>query len=310
MSAHRRRYVTLLMALTFLVLAVSGVLAFIQQFSIQIVGLHSLMGFLFIALAFLHIQNNFRPLKKYTQSKIIWVCLAIVATLTVIFTLQPKPVKMVLGLSKNLGPALDRFETHDNGMIYQYAPSPSYSLELNVKSGASYTPQSPPHIAIWLENQGAYHIKTLHAPDESGRSQLPYWNFKVAGWEKAKRDAESADATEVDGVSGATPNGSFDPADYILPASTDNVTPYKLLIEINQPRDAHGSISDQPSLVYSVEIDNSHPQTFQLLELMGYPKREDEEDKEAWALYYVDERFGSALQLLDSSLLTIERSPN
>jgi hypothetical protein len=75
-----------------------------------------------------------------------------------------------------------------------------------------------------------------------------------------------------------------------------------LLLEINQPGD------DQPSLVYAVEIDNSLPRTFQLLELRGYPKREDGEDgKEAWPLYYVDESFSSALDLIDSALLTISR---
>ena len=39
------------------------------------------------------------------------------------------------------------------------------------------------------------------------------------------------------------------------------------------------------------------------------PKREedDEDDKEVWALYYVDGSFDSALDLIDSALLTIER---
>ena len=64
----------------------------------------------------------------------------------------------------------------------------------------------------------------------------------------------------------------------------------------------------KPSLVYSVEIDNADPHTFQLLELQGYPKREDDEDgKEQWALYFVDESFDSVLQLVDSALLTIQR---
>ena len=80
--------------------------------------------------------------------------------------------------------------------------------------------------------------------------------------------------------------------------------PYQMLIEIDQPND------DQPSLVYSVEIDNSDPRAFQLLDLIGYPKREesDENGKEEWSLYFVDERFDSALELIDSALLTIDRT--
>jgi hypothetical protein len=79
--------------------------------------------------------------------------------------------------------------------------------------------------------------------------------------------------------------------------------PYRLIIEIDQPDD------DQPSLAYAVEIDNADPRVFQLLELMGYPKQEenDKDGKEAWALYYVDERFTSALNLINSALLTIDR---
>ena len=80
--------------------------------------------------------------------------------------------------------------------------------------------------------------------------------------------------------------------------------PYRLLIEIDQPDD------DQPSLVYSVEVDNADPRAFQLLDLVGYPKREenDENGKEVWALYFVDERIDSALGLIDSALLTIDRN--
>ena len=61
-------------------------------------------------------------------------------------------------------------------------------------------------------------------------------------------------------------------------------------------------------MVYQVEVDNFDPRTFQLLELVGYPVEEETEDgKEEWAIYYVDERFGSAMELIDSALLSIER---
>ena len=64
---------------------------------------------------------------------------------------------------------------------------------------------------------------------------------------------------------------------------------------------------EQASLVHAVEIDNLDPSTYQLLELVGYPKREDEDGKEAWSLFYVDESVGSALELIDSALLVIDR---
>ena len=85
--------------------------------------------------------------------------------------------------------------------------------------------------------------------------------------------------------------------------------PYRLIIEINQPGDATEELPDQPSLIFQVEVDNFDPRTFQLLDLVGYPVAEVEADgKTSWSMYYIDERFGSALDLVDSALLTIERN--
>ncbi|MGB2454830.1 MAG: DUF4405 domain-containing protein [Akkermansiaceae bacterium] len=300
----RRRITSLLIMFTFLVMSVTGALSFFRPFSIKIVGLHALMGFIFMAFIVVHILNNSRQLRGYLKSSKIWLIIAVIVGLSALFFYQPAPVKAVLGLSQNLGPALDRFEVKEDGMVYQYAPSDNYRMELTVKTGPNFDPEDPPTIAIWLENQGDYHIKTLLGPDEIS-AVLPYWSFKRKGWEKAKEEAQKDD--EIDAVSTPTPNGSFDPADYILPADSDTSTPYKLFIEINQTGDAHGDYADQPSLVYSVEIDNLSPVTFQIFDLIGYPKREDENGKEAWGLYFVDESFGSALKLVDSVLLRIDR---
>ncbi len=47
----------------------------------------------------------------------------------------------------------------------------------------------------------------------------------------------------------------------------------RLLFEIDQPG------GDQGSLVYAVDIDNADPRVFQLLDLVGYPKREEDDDE-------------------------------
>ncbi len=304
----KRSFVSLLTALSFLVLAVTGILAFVRPFSIRIVGLHALIGFVFVGLVALHVFNNQGDLKRYLRSKTLWATLGIVTGLTTLLLWQPAPVRSILGLSQNLGPALDRFEMADDGLSYHYTPAPTYRMELTVKAGATFDLEDPPHVAIWLENASFYHIKTLHQPAAAAGAELPYWDFKVRGWENAKREAEQsekdlADELSVGATSAPTRNSSFNPADYILPADPENPMPYRLLVEIDQPEDG------QASLVYAVEIDNADPRTFQLLDLVGYPKREedDEEGKEVWALYYVDETFDSALELIDSALLTIER---
>jgi len=307
---RKRSFVSLLTALTFVVLAGTGILAFVRPFSLSIVGLHALMGFVFIGLIALHVTNNLGHLSRYVRTPLLWTTSGITVLATFLFFWQPVPIRNLLGLSRNLGPELVRFEMQADDLVYQYSPAETYKMALAIRAGEAFDPEQPPQVAIWLENASFYHIKTLYQPqdEEAGRAALPYWDFKVRGWEKALEDAEQAteeelEQWEVDAVSGPTRNSSFDPADYILPPETDVPMPYSLLVEINQPGD------DQPSLVYSVEIDNADPQAYQLLELMGYPQKEeeDEEGKEVWALYYVDQRFDSALELIDSALLTIDR---
>lgn len=313
---RKRSFVSLLLASNFLVLSVTGILAFVRPFSIQVVGLHAMMGFLFVGLLALHVANNSKPLWRYLRSKAVWLTSGFTLAATLLFFWQPAPVKSILGLSGNLGPALERFEMTAEDLSFQYSPAPSYKMALAIRTGKTFDLENPPQVAIWLENASFYHIKTLLPPKEiePGAAALPYWDFKVRGWQKAKREAEqrgssehgvnAVNASEVDAVSGATRNSSFDPADYILPPSSDVPMPYRLLVEIDQPSD------EQPSLVYAVEIDNADPRSYQLLELVGYPQQEenDEEGKEVWALYYVDEQFESALELVDSALLTIDRS--
>jgi len=55
-----------------------------------------------------------------------------------------------------------------------------------------------------------------------------------------------------------------------------------------------------------VEVDNFDPRTFQLLELVGYPALDQE--NEEWYLSYVDESIESAFEIVDSALLQIERA--
>lgn len=308
----KKRLVTLFTASTFVVLAVTGTIAFVRPFSLKVVGLHALVGFVFVALVGLHVAASSRAMARHLRSRILWISLAVTALLTAVLWWQPGPVRTVLGWSGNLGPALDRFEIDERGMVYRYTPDPSYKMVLEIRTGAAYDPGNPPRLAIWLENQSHYHIKTLLEPTEEDREEmLPYWASKVRGWREAMEEAKRRNASLdefVDAVSSPTENSSFDPADYILPRKSASSMPYRLMVEINQPGDPSEKFEDQPSLVYQVEIDNFDPKTFQVLERVGYPVQEKaREGKIEWAVYYVDERFDSALDLIESALLTIER---
>ena len=156
-------------------------------------------------------------------------------------------------------------------------------------------------IAVWLENSSGYHVKTLFEPEIE--NVLPYWQWKVAEYEKAKREAESNEAEGVDAMSSATPNASFDPRDYILPER--NTEPFFMVVEVDEAGDANDDYSDQPSILYRVEIDNAYPSYFQVLEIVGYTQYDA--DADSWDAYFPDGRLSTALGLIDSALLTIER---
>ena len=308
----RRRLVSLFNAILFGVMAVTGVIAFIQPFSIEIIGLHALTGFLFIGVVAGHIFNNSVALKKYIKSPVIIGVIGVTIFTTLRFYYQPAPIKKILGLSGNLGPALDLFEMDEKGMTYKYTPDPGYKMLIDLRTGPAYDLENPPRVAVWLENQSLYHIKTLYVSDTpDSREQLPYWAFKVKGWEQAQKEAEEKNLSledSVDAVSEATTNGSFDPADYILPTEQNASMPYRVMIEVNQPNDPSSKLDDQPSLVYEVEVDNYDPYTFQLLELVGFPVLEKDTEKEEWYLSYADETIESAFEIVDSVLLQIDRA--
>jgi len=93
-----------------------------------------------------------------------------------------------------------------------------------------------------------------------------------------------------------------------VPDDPERNSPFRVMIEINQLGDGNEHHADQPALVYSVEVDNRDPRTFQVLEIVGYPKAEQGENGETtWSLYYVDETITTAVDLLDSAVLKIAR---
>ena len=68
----QKKIVTLLVAMTFLVVGVSGFVAFLCPFSMTVSGLHSLMGFTFIVLIGLHIKQNIKKMKQSVVKAVVF----------------------------------------------------------------------------------------------------------------------------------------------------------------------------------------------------------------------------------------------
>lgn len=308
----KRHWVSSLIAMLFITLVVTGVMGFFLPFNLLTVSVHSLVGFVFIGAVSLHIRNHYKQLRRYFSRRSSLVLLVFVAVLITVILLQPWPVTAIIGLSDNLGPDPSRFELDGQRMLYRYDPAPHYRMQLEVMGGSAYDPDDPPFVAIWIENRSGYHIKSLYHSERHGyKQQLPYWFYKRSEYLKYKKEHEAksqaARQEELDAVTSATENDSFDPADYIVPRDPEHEAPYRVMIEINQSGDGNAHHDDQPSLVYSVEVDNRDPRTFQVLEIVGYSKPEEVEGAAQWSLYYPDETLTTAHDLLDSALLRIMR---
>lgn len=311
----KRHWVSTLIAMLFVTLAVTGVMGFIFPFNLLTVSVHALVGFVFIVAVGFHIRNHYHQLRRYFTKRSAAVLVVFVVALITVILLQPGPVRAIIGLSDNLGPDPSNFELDGQRMLYRYDPADHYRMLLEVMGGSAYDADDPPYVAIWIENRSGYHIKSLyHTERDDYETHLAYWHYKRSEYLKykaeheAKSEAVAEQQEDLDALSSATENDSFDPADYIVPKDPERDAPYRVMIEINQLGDGNEHYDDQPSLVYSVEVDNRDPRTFQVLEIVGYPKAKEGEDGEVtWSLYYADETLTTARDLLDSALLRISR---
>ena len=62
-----RMWISLIVALSFTVLSISGILSFVLPFSRTIAAIHTVFGFLFFAGVIPHVFNNFKSLKSYIR---------------------------------------------------------------------------------------------------------------------------------------------------------------------------------------------------------------------------------------------------
>ncbi len=308
----KRHWITLLVAMLFVTIAVTGIMGFFLPFNLKTVSIHALSGFIFICVISFHIRNNFTQLKSYCTKPSIYFIGLLVLCLVFIITLQPKPIRAIMGLSNNNGPDPDHFEIHDKRLMYRYDPAPHYRMRLEVIGGSVFNAQQPPSFAIWVENRSGYHIASLHhTNNHDSAQQLPYWHYKRSEYLKYKQRyeemSEAERKAEIDALSSATENDSFDPADYIVPKDPAREVPFRVMIEINQLHDSNKHYADQPSLIYAVEVDNRDPKTFQVFDLVGFSKSDVRDGETHWDLHYIDETITSAHDLIDSALLQIER---
>ena len=151
----RRKVVSQLLFLSFLVMGITGLLSFVTTFSKPVSGLHSFFGFAFLGLALIHLSFNLKSLKQYFLTGkgklnligkiIIWIAL-IIAGIN-----HRTPFSQLLELSNNLkNRKLIVWKETDEFLAYDYRMERgNTSLQIEIKKGKHFW---YPQMAIWLED--------------------------------------------------------------------------------------------------------------------------------------------------------------
>lgn len=145
--------------------------------------------------------------------------------------------------------------------------------------------KNPPQIAVWAEDRSGNYLSTLYATHKIATA-----SWRAAGgnprkealpvWSHARGGQPTAEEPLVDGVSGATPRGSFD----LRVGPVGGLRQFVVKIEVNHSTDwnddwpenagegaaNYSAESGQPALVYAAEIDLDSSETSTTARLIGH----------------------------------------
>ena len=155
--------------------------------------------------------------------------------------------------------------------------------------------RNPPQIAIWVESAQGEYLSTIYvshkiatqgwqgAGGNRRKEALPHWCYSRGVQYEDGLYLPTKDRPLTDGISGATPKGSFD----VKMRPIGNLTRFVVKIEVNHSTDYNESYpedakegdanysggkggSGQPALVYAAEVDLSSGTTSFEAELIGH----------------------------------------
>ena len=211
-------------------MALSGIYAFSQPFSIEIIGLHALSGFVFIGVVAGHILNNIVPLKNILSiaqpSQSVLRLLYSRHSLLPTSSHQGYPWIMVI-----LDLLLDMFDMDEKDSPistlqtlvtnYFWMYEPGQATILKILHIWQYGWRTSPFIISKLSIHLIVMIVRLNSPIGLSRLRV---GKKLKRMLKKTNDSRGVHRCNFE----ATANGSFDPSDYILPKDQNSSMPYGL----------------------------------------------------------------------------------
>ncbi|MFT6409005.1 MAG: hypothetical protein ACJAQ6_002428 [Arenicella sp.] len=334
--ANKRSWVSISLIASLVGMAITGVLSYLLAYSESIAGIHTWFGIAFIFLMIFHLRNNFKTLINYVyqykgkQFLSLSVTGGLVLTVGVLLALPP--FSSVLEFGKNLRKSISveegSFQTLTTnvgdqgipieielrkGLHYESEPQPLFL-------GLSYT--TTPQVAFWLEDLAGRYISTIYVTQKisngsfvptdnifktvSRPESLPYWAHQRGVSYADNALMPSADNTDLDGMTGATPLGNYD----VRSKLNTDLRQFKVMMEINRSYDFNGfytkdkypddavysgsGSSGQPSVIYSTEINLDENQHTYIMTPIGHGHYSGQDGK----LYDNFQGIDTALQLV------------
>lgn len=293
-----------------MVLMVTGILSYFQDYSRVTASLHTVFGFLFSIGALLHVTNNFHAIRNYSKGKLIF---GIFALATLFFSsayFQLAPVNAFMDFGAKLKANSKRGLNQTAYEIVEMDLNKEVQLSIDLLRSEHYW---HPQMAVWVEDTLGNYLETIFVSNATakdiffgGRSKN---NFKEFDQQKTgngdyrrvnalpvwshKRGVQYEDGLYVptranplpDGISGATIKDNFK-----LLSSLDAIAPFKLKIELNVAFDDNEYYSEfdfpddeiyhsgtgqlgQPSIIFETKIDLDDRQKYYLMDLVGHGHR-------------------------------------
>jgi len=291
----KRSFVSLLIAVLFLVLGVTGVLMFISPFSKATTVLHITTGFLFVLGIGFHLINNYRALFSYIKGAkrgrfhftpaVLWIVISMLL-LVGISKFDLPPLKQLYAIGESLQAKTEVYYK----VIETNTQIQGQGINVEVLMG---NPSHTPTLAIWVEDQQGNYLQELYVSQKLAREEfinfnnqrrpeaLPVWSHKRGIQAADGLFAPSKENPIADGMTGATPTTNWILQSHIV-SPVDSI---RVFMEINQSFDwnAHynpnafpddlvysgpGKVG-QPALIYATEILNLQQPLLEQMKLLG-----------------------------------------
>ncbi len=302
-----RKLVSLSIALSFIVLLITGVLSYFQAYSRTTATLHTVFGLIFALGALFHLRNNFKSIKVYSKSRLLSIILLVGVTFFISAYLQKAPFKNMMDFGAQLKAKEGKELNFSEYEIIEINTDNDIELTIDLLRAEHFW---HPQIAIWTEDTTGNFLQTLFVTQATakglffgGRSKsnfkefdtqkdatgeyrrvdaLPVWSHKRGVQYSDGMYVPTIDHPLPDGISGATLSDNFH-----MTTSSDFEQKFNLRIEINVAFDDNEYYSEfdfpddevfhsgtgqlgQPSIIFETSIDMRDNKDYYLMELIGH----------------------------------------